>query len=64
VDEEVDATPMEGFNKDALDEILGLADQNLGSVSIMTLGYLDEANDHLVYAPKVCNSKAELFEFK
>jgi len=64
MEEEVDATPMEGFNNDALDEILGLADQNLASVSIMTLGYRDEANDHYVYAPKVRKSNAELFEFK
>jgi nitroreductase / dihydropteridine reductase len=64
MEEEVDATPMEGFNNATLDEILGLADQNLASVSIMTLGYRDEANDHYVYAPKVRKSHAELFEFK
>ena len=64
VEEEVDATPMEGFNPDALDKILGLDKQNLGSVSIMTLGYRDAANDQYVHAPKVRKSKAELFEFK
>lgn len=59
--EEVDATPMEGFSADALDEILGLGEQNLGAVTILTLGYRDEANDHLVNAPKVRKSKENLF---
>jgi nitroreductase len=64
VEEEVDATPMEGFNAEALDTILGLDAQNLGSVSIMTLGYRDKTNDHYAHAPKVRKSRAELFEFK
>ena len=64
VEEEVDATPMEGFDATALDKILGLSEQNLGSVSIMTLGYRDNTNDHYAHAPKVRKSKAELFEFK
>jgi nitroreductase len=64
VDEQVDATPMEGFNNEALDSILNLGEQNLGSVIIMTLGYRDAANDHLAHAPKVRKSRAELFEFK
>jgi len=64
MEEEVDATPMEGFNNEALDAILGLTEQNLGSVSIMTLGYRDVAVDHYSHAPKVRKSKEELFEFK
>ncbi|HET7733664.1 MAG TPA: NAD(P)H-dependent oxidoreductase [Paludibacter sp.] len=59
--EEVDATPMEGFSADALDEILGLTEQNLGAVTILTLGYRDETNDHLANAPKVRKSKENLF---
>lgn len=62
--EEVDATPMEGFNPEALDKVLGLAEQNLGSTTILTLGYRDEANDYLVNAAKVRKSKSTLFDFK
>jgi nitroreductase len=62
--EEVDATPMEGFSAEALDKILGLTEQNLGSTTILTLGYRDEANDSLVHAAKVRKSKSTLFDFK
>jgi len=62
--EDVDATPMEGFSSEALDKILGLAEQNLGSTTILTLGYRDETNDQLVHAAKVRKSKSALFEFK
>lgn len=62
--EQVDATPMEGFNPAALDEILGLAEQNLGSTTLLTLGYRDEAADYLASAPKVRKSKEELFIVK
>jgi len=61
--EDVDATPMEGFSTEALDKILGLSEQNLSSTTILTLGYRDEANDHLVHAAKVRKSKSALFEF-
>jgi len=60
--EEVDATPMEGFDNAAFDEILGLDAKGLSSVSIMTLGYRDAANDFLLGAKKVRRSKEELFE--
>ncbi|MDI9320836.1 MAG: NAD(P)H-dependent oxidoreductase [Phycisphaerales bacterium] len=59
--EEVDATPMEGFNPDALDEILGLDAQGLASTCILTLGYRDEANDYLVNAKKVRRSAEDFF---
>ena len=62
--EQVDATPMEGFNPQALDKILGLEEQNLGSTTILTLGYRDEANDSLVKAAKVRKSMDKLFDFK
>jgi len=61
--EDVDATPMEGFSTEALDKILGLSEQNLSSTTILTLGYRDETNDHLVHAAKVRKSKSALFEF-
>ena len=63
-EEGVDATPMEGFSTEALDGILGLAEQNLGSTIIMTLGYRDVANDYLASATKVRKSKSDLFIFK
>jgi nitroreductase / dihydropteridine reductase len=62
--ENVDATPMEGFSAEALDKILGLSEQNLGSTTILTLGYRDEANDYLANALKVRKSKSTLFDFK
>lgn len=59
--EEVDATPMEGFDATAVDEILGLKEKGLRSVSILALGYRDAENDFLVNAPKVRRNKEELF---
>jgi len=59
--EGVDATPMEGFNNEALNKILGLSEQNLSSVTILTLGYRDETNDQLVKATKVRKSSENLF---
>jgi len=61
--EDVDATPMEGFSTEALDKILGLAEQNLSATTILTLGYRDEKTDTLVNAAKVRKSKSALFEF-
>lgn len=49
----VDATPMEGFNNDQFDEVLGLAAKGLKSVVIMPLGYRDETGDWLVNLKKV-----------
>src|ERR1035437_6601993 len=60
--EDVDATPMEGFNPEALDKILGLAEENLGSTTILTLGYRDDANDSLAKALKVRKNKSTLFD--
>jgi nitroreductase / dihydropteridine reductase len=51
--EAVDATPMEGFNPAAFDEILELDKSGLKSVALLVLGYRDEANDFLAKAPKV-----------
>jgi len=57
--EQVDATPMEGFNPAALDQVLGLSEQNLGSVTILALGYRDAANDHLATDAKVRKAKKD-----
>lgn len=49
----VDATPMEGFEPEKLDELLGLKEQGLRSTTIMPLGYRDEAGDWLANLKKV-----------
>lgn len=49
----VDATPMEGFNNAQLDELLGLKERGLRSVTILALGYRAEAGDWLVNLKKV-----------
>ena len=59
--ENVDATPMEGFKADKLDEILNLTEKGLRSVVIMTLGYRDNENDVLAKAKKVRRSNEEFF---
>jgi len=51
--EEVDSTPMEGFDAEALDKVLGLQARGLRSVAIMPLGYRDTDKDWLVNLPKV-----------
>ena len=51
--EEVDATPMEGFDADALDDILKLRARGLRSVAIMPIGYRQEDKDWLVNLKKV-----------
>ena len=51
--EEVDATPMEGFDATAVDEILGLKAKGLKSVTIMPLGYRQADGDWLVNLAKV-----------
>ncbi|MFY9150642.1 MAG: NAD(P)H-dependent oxidoreductase [Prolixibacteraceae bacterium] len=59
--EQVDATPMEGFDPDALDTALGLKEKGLRSTVVMALGYRDSQNDYLSSAAKVRRSKEELF---
>jgi nitroreductase len=60
-EEQVDATPMEGFNPDALDAALGLNEKGLRSTVILTLGYRDAEKDYLSAAAKVRREKDELF---
>lgn len=59
--EQIDATPMEGFDAKGLDEILGLNEKGLNSVVIMTLGYRDSENDALASAKKVRKTHEALF---
>jgi len=58
--EEIDATPMEGFKPDAVDEILGLTALGLHSAVAVTLGYRDAANDYLSGAKKVRRAPEKL----
>lgn len=49
----VDASPMEGFHNDQMDEVLGLTAKGLKSVTILALGERDHANDWLAPMKKV-----------
>jgi nitroreductase/dihydropteridine reductase len=60
-EERVDATPMEGFDASALDNLLQLREKGLRSVTMLPLGYRDEANDWLASLPKVRRQKEKLF---
>jgi len=51
--EEVDATPMEGFDPKGVDDILGLSARGLRSVLILPLGYREADKDWLVNLKKV-----------
>jgi nitroreductase / dihydropteridine reductase len=58
-EERVDTTPMEGFNSTELDNLLGLPEKGLHSLSLLALGHRDPANDWLVNLKKVRRSKEE-----
>ena len=51
--EEVDSTPMEGFDPKSVDEILGLGAKGLRSVAIMPLGYRLKGQDWLETLKKI-----------
>jgi nitroreductase len=51
--EKVDATPMEGFDAENFDKVLGLKDKGLKSIVLISLGYRDEENDSLARLKKV-----------
>lgn len=57
---EVDATPMEGFDPAAVDEILGLRGRGLRSVTLMPLGYRAAEGDWLAGMKKVRKSLEDL----
>ncbi len=58
--EGVDSTPLEGFDPDALDKILGLREKGLRSCVMLPLGYRDDKNDWLVNLTKVRKHKEDL----
>ncbi|RKR13114.1 nitroreductase [Maribacter vaceletii] len=51
--EGVDATPLEGFEPDAVDKILGLREKGLRSAVLLPIGYRKEEEDWLVNLVKV-----------
>jgi nitroreductase/dihydropteridine reductase len=57
-EEQVDATPMEGFDPAKIDEILGLRARGLRSVVLMPLGYRAAEGDWLVNLKKVRRDRA------
>tara|TARA_R110001592_G_scaffold237306_14_gene496522 strand:+ start:76712 stop:77341 length:630 start_codon:yes stop_codon:yes gene_type:complete len=58
--EKVDCTPLEGFDADAVDKILGLREKGLRSCVMLPVGYRDADNDWLVNLKKVRKSKEDL----
>ena len=58
--EAVDATPLEGFDPDAVDKILGLREKGLRSAVLLPLGYRKEDSDWLVNLVKVRKPMEEL----
>jgi len=60
-EEEVDATPMEGFNAEELDKLLNLKEKGLKSFAILALGYRDTTNDWLIKLKKVRVPSEEFF---
>ncbi|QLF68332.1 NAD(P)H-dependent oxidoreductase [Peteryoungia desertarenae] len=61
--EGVDTTPMEGFDPAKLDEILGLRERGLRSVTILPLGYRAADGDWLVNLKKVRRAPEEFVSF-
>ncbi|AOC97207.1 MULTISPECIES: nitroreductase family protein [Flavobacterium] len=58
-EQQVDATPMEGFIPSEVDKLLGLNELGLKSVLVLPLGYRDDANDWLVNLKKVRTAQEE-----
>jgi len=58
--EGVDCTPMEGFDPNAVDEILGLREKGLRSCVLLPVGYRNAEQDWLVNLPKVRKPKSDL----
>ena len=56
----IDATPMEGFDPEKVNEVLGLTDHS--AVVIAAIGYRDTESDWLAKLPKVRKPKSELIE--
>ena len=57
----IDSCPMEGFEAEKYNDILGLSEQGLNAAVIATIGYRSN-EDHTQNRPKVRKSLNELFE--
>lgn len=60
----IDSTPAEGFSNEVVDEILGLHEMGLKSVTLLYLGYRDEEKDWLSNMKKVRVPLEEFVIFK
>ena len=49
----IDSTPAEGFSNEVVDDILGLKELGLRSVTLLYLGYRDSEKDYLSHMKKV-----------
>lgn len=58
----IDSTPIEGFNPQALDKLLNLDTTKEGTTVLLTLGYRDAENDHLLKYPKIRKPLEDLIE--
>ena len=63
-EQQVDATPMEGFEPEKVDAILGLAEQGLKSVLLLPLGYRAAEGDWLVNLKKVRRAKDDFISYR
>lgn len=61
--EGVDACPMEGFDVNAVNKILGIADSNMTAVTMVALGYRSE-QDEFASLQKVRKSMEEFVQIK
>jgi nitroreductase len=59
----VDTTPMEGFNRKAVDAIINKDNEKLSCSVILAVGYRDSENDFLSNLAKVRKLKNELISF-
>ena len=57
----IDSCPMEGFDPERIDEVLGLAAKNLASTSMLAVGYRGE--DPAATQPKTRRPFDEVVEF-
>ncbi|MHB9054808.1 MAG: NAD(P)H-dependent oxidoreductase [Paludibacteraceae bacterium] len=58
----IDSTPIEGFNADELNKLLHLNTDSEEAVVLLTLGYRNEKEDHLVSQPKIRKPIDKLIE--
>ncbi len=60
---DINVSPLEGFDKAAVDKEFGLTEKGFTSTVLLGLGYRDVPHDFLVNLPKSRLPKNEIFEF-